>query len=214
MRAMAFLPLARAGDRCDAARMRIEILLFDGFDELDVFGPFEGLADAFDTALVTLEGAREVVSARGVPVRAARALGARPDVLIVPGGGWLDRAPQGAHAEAGRGAVPAAIADRRAAGSLLASVCTGAMLLAEAGVLDGRRATTNPQALDELRAGGPSRCWRSAWSTTATSSRPARPAAGSTSRCTCSSASAAQSWPGRRRASWIGSAECSTAGDG
>ena len=25
--------------------MQIEILLFDGFDELDVFGPFEGLAD-------------------------------------------------------------------------------------------------------------------------------------------------------------------------
>jgi len=151
---MAFLPLAWAGDRCDAAGMQIEILLFDGFDELDVFGPFEGLADTFDTALVTLEGAREVVSARGVPVRAARALGARPDVLVVPGGGWLDRAPQGARAEAGRGAVPAAIAERHAAGSLVASVCTGAMLLAEAGVLDGRRATTNPQALDELRARG------------------------------------------------------------
>jgi transcriptional regulator GlxA family with amidase domain len=134
--------------------MQIEILLFDGFDELDVFGPFEGLADTFDTALVTLEGAREVVSARGVPVRASRALGARPDVLIVPGGGWLDRAAQGARAEAERGAVPAAIAERGAAGSLLASVCTGGMLLAAAGVLDGRRATTNPQALGELRARG------------------------------------------------------------
>ena len=53
--------------------MQIEILLFDGFDELDVFGPFEGLADTFDTALVTLEGAREVRSARGVPGAAQRA---------------------------------------------------------------------------------------------------------------------------------------------
>ena len=97
--------------------MQIEILLFDGFDELDVFGPFEGLADTFDTALVTLEGEREVVAARGVPVRAARALGARPDVLIVPGGGWLDRAPDGAWAEAQRGEIPAAIAERHAAGT-------------------------------------------------------------------------------------------------
>ena len=134
--------------------MQIEILLFDGFDELDVFGPFEGLADSFDTALVTLEGARVVRSARGVPVGASRALGARPDVVIVPGGGWFDGAAQGARAEAERGAVPAAIAERHAAGALLASVCTGGMLLAAAGVLDGKRATTNPQALDELRARG------------------------------------------------------------
>ena len=56
--------------------MQIEILLFDGFDELDVFGPFEGLAGTFDTALVTLEGEREVVSARGVSC-APRARSAR-----------------------------------------------------------------------------------------------------------------------------------------
>jgi putative intracellular protease/amidase len=134
--------------------MNAEILLFDGFDELDVFGPFEGLADAIDTAFVTLEGAREVTSARGIVVRAARRLGERPDILIVPGGGWLDGRPRGARLEAERGDVPAAIAARHAAGTTVASVCTGGMLLAAAGVLDGRRATTNPQALDELRARG------------------------------------------------------------
>jgi transcriptional regulator GlxA family with amidase domain len=134
--------------------MNAEILLFDGFDELDAFGPFEGLADELDTAFVTLEGARDVISARGIVVRAARRLGARPDILLVPGGGWLDGSPQGARAEAERGEVPAAIAARHAAGTTVASVCTGAMLLAQAGVLDGRRATTNPQALAELRARG------------------------------------------------------------
>jgi transcriptional regulator GlxA family with amidase domain len=134
--------------------MNAEILLFDGFDELDAFGPFEGLYDTIDTAFVTLEGARDVTSARGVAVRAARQIGERPDVLIVPGGGWLDGNPQGARLEAERGDVPKAIAARHAAGTTVASVCTGAMLLAEAGVLDGHRATTNPAALDELRARG------------------------------------------------------------
>jgi len=132
--------------------MQIEILLFDGFDELDAFGPFEALADVHDTAFVTLDGARAVTSDRGVRVHAERALGSRPDALIVPGGGWFDRGSTGARAEAERGVLTAAIAERQAAGSLLASVCTGAMLLASAGVLDGRRATTNPQAIPELRA--------------------------------------------------------------
>ena len=153
-RTMSFLPLDVSPNRCDAAAMNAEILLFDGFDELDVFGPFEGLADSFETALVTLEGAREVVSAHGIVLRSQRALSERPEVLLLPGGGWLDRAPEGAWAQAERGEIPAAIAARHAAGSTIASVCTGALLLARAGILDGRRATTNPQALDELRASG------------------------------------------------------------
>jgi transcriptional regulator GlxA family with amidase domain len=134
--------------------MNAEILLFDGFDELDAIGPFEVLADALDTAFVTLEGARDVTSARGIVVRAQRALSERPDVLIVPGGGWLDRAPEGARAQAERGDVPASIAACQAAGSTVASVCTGALLLAHSGILAGRRATTNPQALGDLRAHG------------------------------------------------------------
>jgi transcriptional regulator GlxA family with amidase domain len=153
-RSLAFLPLDAVASSWDAPAMNVEILLFDGFDELDVFGPFEGLADELDTTLVTLEGAREVTSARGIVVRAGRQLGERPDILVVPGGGWLDRAPQGARAEYERGAIPSAIAARHANGTTVASVCTGALLLAAAGILDGRRATTNPQALGDLRAPG------------------------------------------------------------
>ena len=138
--------------------MQIEILLFDGFDELDAMGPWEVLAglaatrDDVDARFVTLTGARPVPADHCVVVHARGALSERPDVLVVPGGGWFDRSDSGAWAEAERGDIPAAIAARHEAGSTIASVCTGAMLVAASGILDGRRATTNPGALDELRA--------------------------------------------------------------
>jgi transcriptional regulator GlxA family with amidase domain len=140
--------------------MNAEILLFDGFDELDAMGPWEvlgGLArirEDVTARLVTLEGARPVKADHGALIAAHGALSERPDVLIVPGGGWLDRSPEGAWGQAERGDIPAAIAARHAAGTTICSVCTGALLIARSGILEGRRATTNPHALDDLRAEG------------------------------------------------------------
>lgn len=138
--------------------MRAQILVYDGFDELDAVAPFETLrAAGWPVELVTLDGAEEVSAARGLQVRTAgRRLNAadRPDLLVVPGGGWLDRSPRGAWAEAQRGAVPAALREIHAAGTVIAAVCTGGMLLAAAGLLRDRPAVTHHSALQDLQGAG------------------------------------------------------------
>ena len=135
--------------------MATEILLYDGFDELDAFGPFEVLANGgFEPRFVTLDGGQSVTASHGARVLVDGALSDAPDLVVVPGGGWADRAPQGAWAEAARHDLPAAIAERHRGGATIASVCTGAMLLAAAGLLSGRPAVTHHGALDDLEAAG------------------------------------------------------------
>jgi transcriptional regulator GlxA family with amidase domain len=142
--------------------MKFQIALFEGFDELDALAPYEVLRRAEEAGadlraeLVTLDPVDEVTAFYGLRVQPNGRLGVgeQPDVLIVPGGGWNHRGPRGARAEAERGALPDAIAQLHAAGTIVAAVCTGAMLLARAGILTGRHATTHHRALEELRAAG------------------------------------------------------------
>jgi transcriptional regulator GlxA family with amidase domain len=151
---LASLPLVADPVWRDAFRVRIEIVLFDGFDELDVFGPFEVLSMAGLTVeLVTAEQPGPVTSMRGVTVQVSTVLG-QADGVIVPGGGWLNRAPAGAWAETQRGVLPARLAAVAPSTRWMASVCTGALLLAAAGLLADRQATTNHNAYEELRSMG------------------------------------------------------------
>lgn len=127
----------------------ITIAVFDGFDEIDVFGPFEILSAAgYEVRLATL-GASHVRSMRGVTITTEHRLEATHGVLV-PGGGWLDRAPVGAWAEVDRGELTARLVEIAADSDWVASVCSGAMVLAHAGLLAGRPATTNRACLTEL----------------------------------------------------------------
>lgn len=138
--------------------MRIEIVIFDGFDELDAFAPFEVLCAAgFEVELVAPElvddRPRVITSGRGLRIETNHALGRAagpPEGLLVPGGGWLDRADAGAWAEAQRGQLPERLRALAPELRWTASVCTGALLLGYASLLEGRRATTNPAARAEL----------------------------------------------------------------
>ncbi len=140
--------------------MRAEILVFDGVDELDFVGPYEVLARAVAGApgssvrLVSLHGPRAHRGQCGLRFESEGPLDAAPDLLLVPGGGWAARSPVGAWGEHERGELTAALAASAPRARLLASVCTGAMLLAASGVITGRRAATHASAAPELAAFG------------------------------------------------------------
>lgn len=73
------------------------------------------------------------------------------DVLIVPGGRWAARGPGGAWGQVAQGAILPELRQARRGGTVvIAAVCTGSMILAHAGLLDGRRATTHHTALSDL----------------------------------------------------------------
>jgi transcriptional regulator GlxA family with amidase domain len=139
--------------------MEIALIIYDGFDELDAIGPyevFENAAGAGADCSVSLRttGPTETVTAsHGLTVEPDGRLDAvDPDLLLVPGGGWNDRSAAGAWSVAEEGAVPDRLAALREDGVSLAGVCTGGMILARAGVLDGRPAVTHASALDDLGA--------------------------------------------------------------
>lgn len=136
--------------------MDVAILLYEGFDELDAVGPYEVFATAGErgtelaVSLVTLEPTDRVVASHGLRVEPDGALD-EPDLLVVPGGGWSARDDRGTWGEYERNEIPPVLAEHRDDGATLASVCTGAMLLERAGILDGRPAVTHTSALDDLR---------------------------------------------------------------
>ncbi|MFD9791026.1 DJ-1/PfpI family protein [Streptomyces sp. NPDC059070] len=131
--------------------MQIAVLLYDRFTSLDAIGPYETLCrlPGAETVFVAAK-AGPVVNDRGsLHLVAEKSLAevARPDIVVVPGGpgtrelvrdevltGWLR-------------AVDVTT-------TWTTSVCTGSLLLAGAGLLTGRRATTHWLAYDELAALG------------------------------------------------------------
>jgi transcriptional regulator GlxA family with amidase domain len=137
----------------------VVIVLFDGVQSLDVTGPLEVFSGA--RRLLGAEGARgrgdyeiRTFSADGAPLRTSSGLALVPDgklsdapaqidTLIVPGG----RGARAASADAHLLGWVAALAARS---RRTASVCTGAFVLAAAGLLDGRRATTHWSAAQAL----------------------------------------------------------------
>lgn len=135
----------------------VGILIFDDAEVMDVAGPYEVFSVAgrrhglepFQVSLVAER--RGLVTLRNhfrVEPHAILAERPSPDLLIVPGG-------QGTRREMHNPAILDWV--RRAAGQaeLVLSVCTGALVLASAGLLRGLEATTHHGAIDLLRQTDP-----------------------------------------------------------
>lgn len=140
----------------DTEPLRIVVVLFEGFELLDVFGPVQ-LFQAVPDVTVVFAGptGEPVASSQGVEVVPTMPYGQiePADVLLVPGGkgtrklvedesflSWL----RGVGAQA----------------PLVASVCTGSAVLAAAGLLEGYTATSNKRAYSWATSFGGDVSWR------------------------------------------------------
>ena len=129
---------------------RIAIALWDGVEELDFAGPYEVLAawarfsEREISVQTVAESAEPITCAHGLRVipDSSWADAGRLDLLVLPGGNT-----QPLQADEGFLERMRALAG---GGTLMASVCTGALVYAKAGLLDGRPATTHWSSLDKL----------------------------------------------------------------
>ena len=137
------------------AHRRVTVVLFAGFELLDVFGPVGLLGYVPEIEVEYVANiAGPITSAQGAEVIATRCIAELEavDILLVPGGAgsrtlvedaefldWLKRIGSRAR--------------------LVASVCTGSALLAAAGLLEGKRATSNKLAFDLATSFGNEVMW-------------------------------------------------------
>jgi transcriptional regulator GlxA family with amidase domain len=127
--------------------MNIAIVLYDRFTALDAIGPYEVLSRLPGASLA-------FVAAEAGPVRTDNGMltmlaehsldrTPRPDLVLVPGG-------PGEVAERAGGAVVDWLTETDRTSTWTTSVCTGSLILAAAGLLDGKHATSHWLALEEL----------------------------------------------------------------
>lgn len=135
----------------------VAILLFDEIEVLDFAGPFEVFAVTDELSdhqlfrVVTVAPELRAIRARnGLSVNPDHALAdcPRPDILIVPGG-------FGTRALLKNQPVLDWIKAINATAEIVASVCTGSVVLGRAGLLDGLKATTHHECFELLRTHAP-----------------------------------------------------------
>jgi len=132
----------------------VALLLFPDVEVLDFAGPFEVFSVAGEVrqpapfrVITVADGSAVVAAVGGLNVAPHFDLASAPqaDVLILPGGKGSRRAMREPR-------ILDWVAKQAANAEVVASVCTGALILGTLGLLDGLKATTHAGAIDELRA--------------------------------------------------------------
>jgi len=127
--------------------MQIVIALFDRFTALDAVGPHQVLhhLPGADVIFAAARAGDVTDDTRTLTLRAQAAFAdvPRPDVIVIPGG-------PGQSAQMTPGPLQDWLLAADKTTAWTTSVCTGSLILAGAGLLTGRPATTNWMAMDEL----------------------------------------------------------------
>lgn len=135
--------------------LKVGVIVFEQVEEMDFIGPFEVLSYANKIGEKCMD--IRLISHSNNPVTAFNGLRFLPDqtiseaskeqfdVLIVPGG-------KGRYIAMKEPEILSFLAAQAPGAKLITSVCTGAFILAESGLLDGKKATIYHTALPELRA--------------------------------------------------------------
>jgi putative intracellular protease/amidase len=150
------IPAKEAAPAMAVTKRTLGVLIFPGFEMLDAYGPMELWGNLKDQVRVVTVAAKrgEIASSQGPKTLADFGYDDAPplDLLLVPGGaGAWERIHDRATLEWLRARAQKA--------ELVMSVCNGASLLAAAGVLDGKSATTNKMFWKTSTAPGPGVKW-------------------------------------------------------
>lgn len=138
--------------------MRTAIALFEGVEELDAIGPYEVLCSAkqlgakLSVDLVSLEEENRIHCFHGTEISSLPLYSeeTRWDVFIVPGGGWMSGRQTGIRRIIQQKLWPDRLRLLHTQGTVIVGICTGVLLLGEAGLLYGRAATTHHAAWNAL----------------------------------------------------------------
>jgi transcriptional regulator GlxA family with amidase domain len=145
-----------------AGPLRVDIVVFDGVEELDCIAPYEVFSAAGMHSANGVE-VRYVTTGRPGPIRCGYGTGIQvrhrwapreADLIVVPGGGYAHRDGPGVWAEIDDGTLPRALAAAPRPGLTISSLCTGAVLLSAAGLTRGRPCTTHHGAKAYLEEHG------------------------------------------------------------
>ncbi|WP_396634747.1 DJ-1/PfpI family protein [Maribacter sp. R86514] len=134
----------------------IAFIMFDDYETLDVFGPaeiFGRLVDTYTLKFYSLEGG-VITNRHSVPIMTEKleTITKQPEIILVPGG-------LGTRKEVDNTQLLNEIKKLSSESDYVLSVCTGSALLAKAGLLDGKKATSNKRAFSWVETQGADVNW-------------------------------------------------------